>query len=103
MEAANSGTPQDRDMLTDVWKSAGAVLDEQGVPQHFGNPQAEYSAAQTHSALFDLSGRTELELTGRDRAKFLHNFCTNEVRSLTPGQGCEAFITTIQGKVLGHI
>lgn len=87
----------------DAWKTAGVVLDDQGVPLHFGDPQAEYTAARTGSALFDLTGRTQLELTGRDRAKFVHNFCTNEVRSLIAGQGCEAFVTNIQGKVLGHI
>ncbi len=53
--------------------------------------------------LFDLSDRTQLELTGNDRAKFLHGFCTNDIKSLTPGQGCEAFVCNIQGKVLGHI
>lgn len=53
--------------------------------------------------IFDLSDRTQLELTGKDRAKFLHGFCTNDIKSLTPGRGCEAFVCNIQGKVLGHI
>jgi folate-binding protein YgfZ len=53
--------------------------------------------------IFDLSNRTQLELTGNDRAKFLHGFCTNDIKGLTPGQGCEAFVCNIQGKVLGHI
>ncbi len=53
--------------------------------------------------IFDLSDRTQLELTGNDRAKFLHGFCTNDIKSLTPGRGCEAFVCNIQGKVLGHI
>ena len=44
-----------------------------------------------------------MELAGNDRAKFLHNFCTNEIRSLTPGHGCEALITSVQGKVLAHV
>ena len=69
----------------------------------FGNPRAEYQAAQTEAALFDLGDRSQVEVTGRDGQKFLHNFCTNEIRGLQPGQGCEAFVTNIQGKVLGHI
>ncbi len=46
--------------------------------------------------------RTQIELTGADRASFLHNLCTNEVRRLAPGTGREAFFTTVQGKTLGH-
>lgn len=64
---------------------------------------AEFAAATTTAALFDLGQRTQLELTGADRQKYLHNFCTNEIRNLRPGQSCEAFVTTIQGKIKAHI
>lgn len=47
--------------------------------------------------------RTQIEVTGRDRVKFLHSFCTNDIKKLQPGQGCEAFVTNVNGKVLGHI
>lgn len=53
--------------------------------------------------IFNLSDRTQLELTGDHRVKFLHGFCTNDIKKLTPGDGCEAFACNIQGKVLGHI
>lgn len=53
--------------------------------------------------LFDLRDRVQIEMTGRDRATFLHNFCTNDIKKLRPGHGCEAFVTNIKGKVLGHI
>jgi folate-binding protein YgfZ len=42
-------------------------------------------------------------LTGADRVKFLHNFCTNDIKALKPGQGAEAFITNVQGKIVGHV
>ncbi len=54
------------------------------------------------SFFFDIS-RTQIEVTGRDRVKFLHSFCTNDVKKLQPGEGCEAFVTNVNGKVLGHI
>ncbi len=54
------------------------------------------------SFFFDIS-RTQIEVSGRDRAKFLHSFCTNDVKKLQPGEGCEAFVTNVNGKVLGHI
>ena len=55
------------------------------------------------ASLFELSDRTQIEVTGRDRVKFLHSFCTNDIKKLQPEQGCEAFVTNVNGKVLGHI
>ena len=65
--------------------------------------QADYAAARSVAVVLDLSDHTHLELTGADRARFLHGFCTNEIKALKPGQGTEAFITNVQGRVLGHI
>ncbi|MBX3443381.1 MAG: hypothetical protein KF774_13330 [Planctomyces sp.] len=48
-------------------------------------------------------GWEQLTLRGRDRAAFLHNFCTNDIKGLAPGRGCEAFLTNIKGRILGHI
>ena len=45
----------------------------------------------------------KLDLVGGDRLRFLHNFCTNDIKALSPGQGCEAFVTNVKGKVLAHI
>lgn len=67
------------------------------------NSAAAYAAAQQDAAVFNLHDRAQIELTGADRAKFLHNFCTNDIRSLQPGNGCEAFLTNVQGKVLAHV
>ncbi len=72
-------------------------------PLHFGDPAAEYLSATTNAALFDLSNHAQIEITGDDRAKFLHNFCTNDIKGLIPGNGCEAFVTNIKGRILGHI
>ncbi len=62
----------------------------------------QHEALTRNAGWVDLGARTLIELTGRDRAAFLHNFCTNEVRKLTPGSGCEAFFTSVQGKTFGH-
>ena len=53
--------------------------------------------------VYDLSDRTQIEITGKDRAKLLHGFCTNDIKALQPGQGCEALLTNIKGRVLGHL
>jgi folate-binding protein YgfZ len=89
--------------IQDQWGAVPGECVGGPVQKHFGNPEFEYAAARSSAALFDLSDRTQIELTGGDRAKFLHNFCTNDIRSLKPGQGCEAFVCNVQAKTLGHI
>ena len=43
-----------------------------------------------------------LRVTGRDRARFLHNFCTNDVKALTGGTACEAFFTDVKARIVAH-
>ena len=52
--------------------------------------------------LFDLAGRGSVVLTGKDRASFLHGLVTNDVKKLTPGQGCAAAFLTAKGKLLAE-
>ncbi len=47
--------------------------------------------------------RTILALRGADRMTFLHNLCTNDIKAMSPGEACEAFVTNVQGKILGHV
>ncbi len=54
-------------------------------------------------AMFSLTGRTQIEITGADRASFLHNFCTNHIKGLATGQGCEAIVTSIKGRILFYV
>lgn len=49
--------------------------------------------------LVDFSTRGKIELTGEDRAKFLHNLCTNDIKGLTAGSGCEAMLLDAKGHV----
>ena len=60
------------------------------------------TAAQTHATFFDVSNRTQIEVTGSDRARFLHSFTSNDIKGLKAGQGCEAFLTSLKGKVVAH-
>jgi len=100
--------------LHDVELAAGAVFVTESArgesqaaagpaPLHFGDAAAEYAAAVSDAALFDVSRRSQIELTGEDRVKFLHGFCTNNVKGLRPGTGCEAFITNVKGRIVGHV
>src|SRR5207248_1905366 len=44
-----------------------------------------------------------IRLTGRDRARFLHGMCTNDIKKLAPGQGCRAAIVNRQGKMVAEL
>lgn len=70
---------------------------------HFGDAQAEYAAATTGVAVFDVSDRLQIELTGKDARSFLHNFCTNDIKRLAAGDGSEAFVTNVKGRILAHV
>jgi len=72
------------------------------IAEHFGAPQNELSAVTTHNVVFDVSNRSQVELTGLDRIAFLNNFCTNDVSSIAQGSGCETFLTNVKGRVLAH-
>lgn len=101
--------------LWDEQRLAGGVLPEEEaiVPWtyrfcappvlHFGDPHQEYLAAESGAILFDLGDRSQIEMTGKDRQQFLHNFCTNDIKRLERGEGCEAFVTNVNGRILAHI
>jgi len=63
----------------------------------------QHTALTQGVGVTDLSDRTRLELRGSDRVSFLHAFCSNDIKRLAPGCGCEAFVTSPQGKTLGHV
>jgi len=54
-------------------------------------------------ALFDLSDRVKLHLTGTDSFRFLNGQVTNDVRKATPGVAIEASILNAKGKLAAHV
>ncbi len=69
----------------------------------FSNLNDEYAAALEAAAVFDVSDRTRLQMTGPDATAFLHRFCTNQLLTLPPRLGCEAFLCNVKGRILGHV
>ena len=47
-----------------------------------------YRALRQGAAWIDLSTRGRISVTGRDRARLLHNLTSNEVKKLAAGAGC---------------
>jgi folate-binding protein YgfZ len=66
------------------------------------NFDQEYRAFRSGQAIVSLDGWSSISITGVDRQSFLNNFCTNDIKRLTPGESCEAFFTTVKGKIIGH-
>ncbi len=60
---------------------------------------AEYRAARDAVGIADRSDWGVVEVTGRDRAKFLHALLSNDVAALAPGQGCAATLLDVHGRV----
>ena len=69
------------------------------LPADYGDAVAEYAAARRGVALADRGDWGVLEVTGRDRAAFLHALLSNEVKALHAGQGCAAALLDAHGKV----
>lgn len=67
-----------------------------------GNPTG-YEQAVGHAAVFDLSSRSKVELVGPEALMFLHNLCTQDVKNLPSGAGCEAFLTNAKARVIAHV
>jgi len=62
-------------------------------------PAEEYALARSQVGVLDRTDFGVLELTGRDRATFLHALVSNEIKALGPGQGCAATLLDVHGKV----
>ncbi len=60
---------------------------------------SEHAAVRGGAGLIDRSDHGVLEVTGRDRAAFLHAMLSNDIAGLTPGQGCGATLLDVHGKV----
>ena len=68
-----------------------------------GLDSTAYRSVQDRAGWVDRSGRCRLRIGGPDRAKFLHNLTTNDVKRLSDGSGHESFVTSPQGKVLAYL
>ena len=60
---------------------------------------AEYHSLRNACGLLDLGGRGRLCLTGNDRVSFLHGQITQDIKSLSNGQGAFAALVDAKGKI----
>src|SRR5690348_15641947 len=62
-----------------------------------------YEALRTGAAWLDLSARGRFLVRGRDRARYLHNVTSNDIKKMTPGASCYAFLLTPQGRIQADV
>ncbi len=60
---------------------------------------AEHAAVRAAVGIVDRGDHGLLEVTGRDRAKFLHAILSNDITALAAGQGRAATLLDVHGKV----
>lgn len=63
----------------------------------------QFDTLTNHCGFVELPQRSFVSIKGDDRRKFLHSFCTNEIKELADGEVCEAFVLNTKGKLLGHV
>jgi glycine cleavage system T protein len=95
-----------RTPLYEIHRQQGArFADYSGweLPNQFQSLNQDYDVLRSHGALLDLSSSGILEVTGKDRARFLHGVLTNDINSLQSGQGCYAALLTPQGRIVADV
>jgi folate-binding protein YgfZ len=69
------------------------------IAEDYSNPLKEYEAVRSNAGALDLCYLGKLRVSGRDRARFLHNLLSNDIKNLKVGSGCYATLLTHQGRM----
>ena len=81
-------------------RGAKEIADDPLRIARYGDLESEYRALRDGPAIVDRSDRVTFEITGADRASWLHNLTSNEVRNLSAGEGNYAFALNVKGRIL---
>ena len=73
------------------------------VPWRLGSFEDEYRVLRAGVGLLDYSTQALIQVSGADRASFLHNLLTNDIQRLSPGSGCQAALLTASAKVIATL
>jgi len=63
--------------------------------------QSELAAIRTSAAIYPLTSRTFLRITGSDATRWLNGMVTNNIAALAPGEGNYNFVLNAQGRIQG--
>jgi folate-binding protein YgfZ len=84
---------------TETAAIGGAGDLDQSIAWHYGDPIAEQKAAETGAALFDLSHREVLAVTGDDRLTWLHTLTSQALDTVVEGTVTQALLLSPTGHV----
>jgi aminomethyltransferase len=70
---------------------------------NFGSAANELAALRSGCGVFALPWRSQINVTGKDRVRWLHNMVTNNVRDLPVNRGNYNFVLNAQGRILGDM
>lgn len=65
--------------------------------------EEDYKTLREDCGIVDLSSEDRLELTGKDRQRFLNAYTTCDIKALAPGSGAYGFFTSPQGRILSDV
>src|SRR2546427_4897789 len=65
--------------------------------------RAEFRALISGCGIHELAQCAKIQLTGRDRVRWLNGMVSNNIRDLVPGQGVYAFLLNPQGHIMGDL
>ena len=89
--------------LRETWLGAGAQLDPDGRPLHFGDPAAEFEAAVGSCVLIDRGHFGRLIGDGPDLLDLLNRLSTKAVEGLQPLDGRETVLTSNKGRIVARL
>lgn len=92
--------------LDALHKSAGATMGTWfgcALPDYWTDPRAEQDFARKTVALIDKNYRAYLSFTGPDRVRYLNAILTNDIKTLSAGQGNVSLLLNPQGHILAEI
>ncbi len=93
--------------LHHIHEHLGATFAEKhqgwNIAAHFTDPISEHHAVRNGVGVADVSYRSRHRLTGDDRATFLNRIISNDVETLSAGQGTYATLLTHRGKIIADL
>jgi folate-binding protein YgfZ len=76
---------------------------ETGTVPDFGDIRSEFAVLACDCGVFNISSRAKIEITGRDRVRWLNGMVSNNIRDLARGRGVYTFLLNPQGRILGDL
>ena len=93
--------------LYPIHEQLGAAFEKKhldwNIATEFTDAVSEHHAVRNNVGITDVSYRGRYQLIGEDRAKFLHRIISNDVESLSTGEGTYATLLTHRGKIIADM